>query len=266
MKTDQKNVMIKDFLAIFSTIGLLITITFILVTRNFPILLCQKAPDRIEPFDELLSLAYGNFSVPRQGLIHIGARYAEELGFYKKHNIKDILWIEADPTAEQQLKAITAVDPDSKVAIFAATDTNGIINLYRTTNEGKSSSILKLKNHIYMDPSVAEENTIPVIQRRLDDYLKENKKLQAIPYNFIVIDIQGAELIAFKGAVNTLDKIDAIIAEINYDELYHNAVYVYDLDNFLREKGFIRVDTFSCTYAFGNSLYVKEKFTKPKMS
>lgn len=250
----------RDELLAASTILVLIVVVLILIIapgivpfRNYVI----PTPDHVET---LLKQANQTFHIPLHGIIHIGARYAEEIEIYKYFKINDILWIEADPTAEQKLREATAKSPGSKLAFFAATDKNGIIDLHRTTNDGHSSSILKLKNHIFMSPTVLEDQILTVQQRRLDDYLNENNDLKNIHYNIIVIDIQGAELVALSGAIKTLHNIDAIIAEVNYDELYAGAVRLDDLDAFLLKHHFIRTDTLSVNRAYGNALYVKDSF------
>lgn len=209
---------------------------------------------------EFVRKAYYTFGVPRKGLIHVGAREAEELEYYMDHDVKDVLWIEADPAAEQPLKKAVAKHPGSKVAMFAATDENGTIMLHKTSNTGHSSSILKLKNHLIHYPSIVETEVVKVPQRRLDDYLSPEDKQH---YNIIVMDIQGAELIALHGAFKTLETVDAIIAEVNYDELYEGGVLIGDLDAFLAKFGFTRVDVISIAYYTGDALYIKNKFFKP---
>lgn len=213
-----------------------------------------------KPVHKLLQTTYSTFAIPRDGIIHIGARGAEELPIYKKHHIKDVLWIEADPAAEQKLLHKTANHLGSKIAMIAATDQNGIIDLHVTSNNGDSSSILKLKNHVLMSPDVIENKVVQVPQRRLDDYLQENVELKNIKYNVIVIDIQGAEMIALSGATATLQHIDAIIAEVNYDELYEGAAIITELDAFLMQRGFVRVDGMSANRFYGDALYIKKEF------
>ena len=58
----------------------------------------------------------------------------------------------------------------------------------------------------------------------------------------------------------TLKDIDAIIAEVNYDELYANGVLINDLDKYLSSRDFIRVDSNSIKRGYGDALYVKKKF------
>jgi FkbM family methyltransferase len=211
---------------------------------------------------DFLRRTYYTFGIPKKGIIHIGARYAEEMLVYQDHAIPYVLWIESDPEAEAQLRKIVAVHKGSTVAMFAATDQNGTIMLHQTSNGGHSSSILPLHKHAEHYPDIKETKTIAVPQKRLDDYLSESQKAQ---YNVIVIDVQGAELIALRGAVKTLDHIDAVIAETNYDELYKGGVFVQDLDKFMDQHGFTRVDSVSIASYTGDALYVKRKFFQSRL-
>lgn len=206
-----------------------------------------------------LTKSYYTFGIPKKGIIHIGARYAEELDIYQSYNIPNILWIEADPEAEAQLKSVIANHPNSHLAMFAATDKNGRITFHKTSNDGHSSSILSLNKHLLHYPTIVESKTFEVEQKRIDDFLSPSEKAL---YNIIVIDVQGAELIALKGAEKTLENIDAIISELNYDELYAGSVLVNDLDHYLASKGFTRVDTISIAPYTGDALYIKNEFFK----
>jgi len=211
---------------------------------------------------ELLRRAYDTFQVPRQGIIHIGARYAEELKYYQHFGIPNVLWVEADPEAEQRLRKLVEKHPGSQVAMFAASNYNGSITLHQTTNAGASSSVLPLKEHLKYHPTVQEQKTIEVVAKKMDDYLSSEQQNR---YNMVVIDIQGAELLALKGAIETLKSVDAIIAETNYDELYEGGVFVADLDAFLQEQGFTRVDAISTAFFSGDALYVKNALFKKQM-
>lgn len=206
---------------------------------------------------EFLRKSYYTFGIPRKGIIHIGAREAEELPYYLEFGIEDILWVEADPTAEEALKKATSKHSGSKIALIAATDKTGPIELHRTSNHGHSSSILDLGKHSQYYPEIVETESFTVSGYAMDEYLSAEQKSA---YNVLVMDIQGAELIALKGATAYLDEVDAIIAEVNFDELYKDCVLLPELDEFLTQQGFTRIDTVSVAYYTGDALYVKNKF------
>lgn len=107
--------------------------------------------------ETLLRVAYQNFSVPRKGLIHIGAHNAQELPIYKNFGIQDVLWIEADPTHREAILKNIQKHSGSRLAVFAASDVNGEATFHRTSNGGQSSSLLPLKDHLTR-PSTCHRN------------------------------------------------------------------------------------------------------------
>jgi hypothetical protein len=71
-------------------------------------------------------------------------------------------------------------------------------------------------------------------------------------------DVQGYELEVFKGGKETLSTIDYIYCEINRAELYEHCPMVSDIDNFLSEFGFERVETLWACSTWGDALYIKK--------
>jgi len=126
-----------------------------------------------------------------------------------------------------------------------------------TANLGQSSSILKPALHLTQYPHIKFNDTIDVDITTLDNFmngLENNTK-----YNMINIDVQGYELEVFKGAVKTLENIDYIITEVNRDVVYHQCVFIDDLDSFLSDFGFVRVETSWAGHTWGDALYIKNK-------
>lgn len=62
-------------------------------------------------------------------------------------------------------------------------------------------------------------------------------------YDFVNIDIQGAELMFLEGATMILPYVKCISVEVNYKELYRGCPLVSDIDSFLRRFNFLRVQT-----------------------
>ena len=82
---------------------------------------------------------------------------------------------------------------------------------------------------------------------------------EAPKYNMINIDVQGYELEVFKGATKTLENIDYIITEVNRDVVYHQCAFIDDLDDYLKQFGFARVETDWAGHTWGDAFYVKIK-------
>lgn len=233
---------------------LLVAIVIVLIAINITnIMLANDSSTNL-----LLEKAITNFSIPPRGVIHVGASEAEEEPVYKKHNIPYVLWVEADPKAAEKLEKRLSKKPGISVATFAASDENGFHEFIRTNNQVSSSLLEPHENLQKLHPQIQAAEKIQIKTQKLDDYLISNP--DRLNYNIMVLDIQGAELLALKGATNTLKQIDCIISEIQYDQLYKDSVLVSELDAFLLAHDFIRADTGSSTMAWGDALYVKKSF------
>ena len=70
------------------------------------------------------------------------------------------------------------------------------------------------------------------------DTLVEEILLNISDYNFWILDLQGAELLALKGAKQSLKKCKSILIEISKEEYYINGAKWEELKYFLNEFGF----------------------------
>ena len=107
--------------------------------------------NRVSPYDiatQLLCKAYQQFDVPRKGLIHIGAHQAEELPVYKALRLPHVLWVEANPKLAKPLGERLKTHAASRLAIFAASDTNGTAELNTPFIQPNVPSLLPLKEMI----------------------------------------------------------------------------------------------------------------------
>ncbi len=205
---------------------------------------------------DLGSLCKENHIVPR-GVIHIGAHEGNELKTYNKLGLNHVLFIEANPIVFQKLRANVGAQPHVKTVNCAISDKNGMVELHVTSFD-QSSSILPLKKHQELYPSIKETQKITVESKTLDTLLKE-LNIPAGNFNMINIDIQGAELLALKGGIETLTTIEAINTEVNFEELYEGCALIHDLDQFLSSFGFKRVKTLTPYHpSWGDAFYVKK--------
>jgi FkbM family methyltransferase len=204
---------------------------------------------------DLGSLCKENGIIPR-GVIHIGAHEGRESKIYNQLGIKHVLFIEANPLVYQKLCANVGSQPHIKTVNCAISDKNGMVELHVTSFD-QSSSILPLKKHKELYPGITETQKIAVVSKTLDTLAKE---LNIPPgmYNMINIDIQGAELLALKGGIETLKNIEAINTEVNFAELYEGCALIQDMDHFLYSCGFTRVKTLTPYHpSWGDAFYVK---------
>ena len=78
-----------------------------------------------------------------------------------------------------------------------------------------------------------------------------------IRFNFITLDIQGAELKALKGMEEYLPHIKYVYTEVNSNYVYENCTLVSELDEYLSKFAFKRVETSWHQAEWGDAFYIK---------
>lgn len=187
-----------------------------------------------------------------KGILHIGAHECEELNDYIKAGINknNIIWIEGNVEIVNKMKLMDIKNIYHGLISDKEEDVEFII-----TNNGQSSSILELETHKYEHPDVYEIKRKIMKTTTIEKLLIDNDIY--IPFNFVNIDIQGAELKALKGMQNILPYIDYIYTEVNIKYLYKNCALLKELDDFLNSFGFLRVDTKMTPHGWGDAFYIK---------
>jgi hypothetical protein len=188
------------------------------------------------------------------GVLHIGAHECEELPFYESMGLSRdrILWI--DGNKEKVEWAQQHGIPNVYHALITEEDDKEIS--FHITNNGQSSSILELGTHQYHHPHVHYIETRKEKGITIDTFFRRNH-LSMHYYDFWNLDIQGAELMALKGATQALEFPKAIYIEINMEELYKGCALVEELDRYLAVYGMKRIRTHVTEYNWGDALYLK---------
>jgi FkbM family methyltransferase len=202
------------------------------------------------PLDELIN----KFNIKIEGVLHIGAHECEELIYYEKYINRDkIIWIEAIPE-----KVKYCLEKYPNIIIENAVVSDKVENVkFNISNNGQSSSFLNFGTHSIHHPYVYYTNSFETQTKLLNDILHKYKNIQ---FNFINLDIQGAELRALKGMKEYLENgkhIKYIYTEVNKEEVYENCNLIYDLDIFLKEFNFVRVLTKWTEHNWGDAFYIR---------
>ena len=193
--------------------------------------------------------------IPEKGILHIGAHMCEERALYNSIKIgdNDTLWIEAIGEIVAYVKKI---NENINIVQAVITDKDDEELSFMITNNKESSSIFNFGTHAIEHPHVFE-----IERRRLKSItlntLFERNNIPHDRFDFINIDIQGAELKALKGAVYILPHIKAIYAEVNEKMLYEGAGLLPELDEYLATFNFKRVITNMTRHGWGDALYIK---------
>jgi FkbM family methyltransferase len=196
---------------------------------------------------------YKKYNMSITGIIHIGAHYGEELEEYSLNNIPSIVLFEPLSAnfrvLEQRATQFNMNIIGHQVALGNG---SGKVEMFLSSNQQESSSILKPKIHLDQYPNITFNETEAVILSKLDDYNYKD-------YNFINMDVQGYELEVLKGSTETLKFVDYVYCEVNRDEVYENNALVEQLDEFLKPYNFNRVETEWVGDTWGDALYIKSK-------
>lgn len=195
------------------------------------------------------------------GVIHLGGHHGEEAHIYNKHNASQVIWVEAcEKFNKVLLDNIKNYSNHQSFNILISENEGAIHDFHITNNEG-SSSMLKLGTHEIRHPKVKNVNTISMKGRRLDILIEENR-INIDQFNFLNIDLQGAELIALKSLGKYLTNFSYLYIEVNLNYLYRSCPLMSDIDRFLFKRGFVRRELKITTYGWGDAFYVKGNFTK----
>jgi FkbM family methyltransferase len=192
------------------------------------------------------------YNIQFKGILHVGAHECEELQDYEKYLSRNlILWIEA-----LQDKVDFCKKKFQNVQIENAVVSDQIETVkFNRSNNGQSSSILEFGLHKHFHPHVHYISSCEVQTKLLKNIICNYN----IEYNFLNLDIQGAELKALKGMEEYLNKVDYIYTEVNSDYVYENCAIVTELDDYLKQFNLFRVETKWCeNYRWGDAFYIRK--------
>jgi FkbM family methyltransferase len=192
------------------------------------------------------------------GIIHIGAHMCEERDIYLKYGLtdNDIVWIEGNP--ETFLIAKNTLPKSVKLYQALITNNDTLVD-FVVTNNICSSSIYNLKIHLEMHPDVHKIKTIKLPTTTLTNFIKINN-LDINCYDFLVMDIQGAEYVALIGMLDILYKFKYVWMEISIVELYENYVTFPVIEEFMKNNNFECIDHVINSHNWGDALFVNKNF------
>jgi len=207
------------------------------------------------PFNDLLK----RYKLAPRDIWHVGAHHAEERMLYADMNPRPerVIWIEGDAESCNVIRDRIVQQGsrfgDEKVErAYLWSEAGERRRLYRASN-GQSSSILSPRVHLDEHPDVTFEADLLVETEVLSYFLM---RYGSPTRGLLVIDVQGAELMVLQGAGDDLRMFDAVYTEVNYREMYHKCTMLFELDNFMASRGFMRLDTQMTSHGWGDALYV----------
>jgi len=205
-----------------------------------------------------LSQLLKKYNLKPTGVFHVGASSGQEAKSYNDCGLTKVIWIEAIPKVFNQLKERIKHYPEMYCINACVSDKTGEqVTFHISSNEAQSSSMLELGTHKTEHPDVTYVEDIQLTTKRLD-YILKTARLDISEYNFLNLDLQGAELLALKGLGDELNKVEAVYCEVNKAHLYVGCPLIEDIDAYLSGFGFKRVETEWCgNFNWGDALYIR---------
>lgn len=212
------------------------------------------------PLNELIK----NHNLDISGVLHLGAHTGEEAEAYDANGVGAVYWVEGNPDLMRPLARHLARYPNQTAHQALLADVTGREMVFHissndTTPAGKidhqSSSLLELGTHLKSSPDVYFGKDLTLTSITVDDLVRRESIGR---FNFMNLDLQGAELLALRGAEWALKSCDALYTEVNEREVYVGCVKIKELDRFLADRGFSRRQTeWAGKAGWGDALYVR---------
>jgi FkbM family methyltransferase len=190
-------------------------------------------------------------------ILHVGAHQAEERKPYIEAwglNLESIVWIEGQRELVAKLEKIVDERFEKVIEAIIWSEDGIEMDFYLASNS-EASSLLTFDLHADQYPEISINATRKVKTTTLDVALKSE-----IDFDFINLDIQGAELPALLGMGDKLDSLRWIYSEINKRYLYTEVAQLWELEEFLSKKGFrLLAKRWTPSAGWGDAIFVKKE-------
>jgi len=198
-------------------------------------------------------------SIQCDGALHVGAHECQEMEFYERIGIakSNMIWIDALDSMVKLGKHRGI--PNIYSAVITDRDNDQVT--FHLASNIMSSSILEFGTHSKNHPAIRVLGTAEKTTTTLDTFLKTHQ-IDPSGLDFWNFDIQGAELLALKGAVGALPYAKVLYMEVNTEEVYKGCAKIEELDTFLGDHGFTRVMTDITEAGWGDAIYLKTDTVK----
>jgi FkbM family methyltransferase len=194
------------------------------------------AGEAVYDIDMLRTLRGRHLSRELKVLCVIGAHRFEELRLINRlfPSLRHIYLFEPQTEPLAALRRLADQDPRIKVFPVAVSDADGVASFNVASNNGESSSLLKLGSHRELFPEVTMQTVIEVPTRRLDSVLAEHGL--ASP-DVMIVDVQGAEYLVLKSfSPAVLEGLRLLYTEVSTEALYESAGLLSDVEALLSSR------------------------------
>lgn len=202
------------------------------------------APDEREPAGpELPGLLAAQLRIfadaPSLSVVDVGAHHGQTTAEYLNcFPVSRVIALEPEPeNCAIARQALAPFGDRVELLPFALAETDGSVSLRRTSHSGAHSLLEVVGDMRYYDAPV--ETLAPIeVQAVALDSLCASRGLDRL--DILKMDIQGAELLALRGASSLLSRhaIGLIALEVLFQPLYRNQPTFWDIADHLRSRGY----------------------------
>lgn len=142
-----------------------------------------------------------------------------------------------EPLEENYRRLARNLAPAGRFQAFqtALGDRSGSVDFFRDDFSAASSALEMTSLHRRAFPQTGRQTRIAVPLARLDDHLD---RMTLEPPVLLKIDVQGYEAAVLDGAVETLGKVNYLLTEVSFQELYAGQPLFEDIHARLVRQGF----------------------------
>lgn len=186
---------------------------------------------------------FQKFNIRPTGVLHLGASEGQEMATYRQLGMSPVVFVEAIPAVFEKLKEKMAYYPEAICINECIGDEDGKTVFFNVSNnQAESSSYLELDHHKIIHPEVHYVEVLEMKTKTVATIVKENR-MDIVKFEFLNADLQGVELLALKGMGMLLPNFKWLYLEVNKRQVYRGCAEVHEIDEYVRQFGFERVET-----------------------
>jgi len=200
-------------------------------------------------------------NIPIKGVIQVGANDGGELSSFAART-NNILLFEPVQSARDILSGKIKHYPNRNIILsdHIVSNKTGPIDFFIATESGNSSLFdLNPERPIFNQQRCKHDRKVVMNSITLDDFFENNPKVSIENYNYLFMDVQGAEHLILEGASKCLKYIDCIWMEVSYLEIYLKTMLFDDMTKYCESLGYFLHTHIPSSHdpSQGDALYVK---------
>lgn len=203
------------------------------------------------------------YDLEPSGLIHVGAHNGQEVGAYKASGSRPVLLVEAQDGPYAKLVEAVDGEPGFHPIQACCSSVGGRqVDFRIASSSGQASSYLKPEKHLEYYPGIKFDESVPMTTSTLDEIILDNH-LVPEQFEYLALDVQGAEMDILVGADKTLPHIKFAWLEVNFGGLYEGDTGLYPMIDFMRGRGFDLYFLRMGRKTWGDALFIRQGVVQP---